>query len=244
MTGLSPTAAPDWHTGKTSHWSASGAAASRALTSTARTDTRAARPAGPPARGTLATRATRTVADVREDEVPLVVMSAAALVNPDGRFLALAADAHDAGRALNGTERAADLRARLAELRTRLRRTRPTRRGAAGLRLRILARLDRGADGNDVEFPVFRHGILVFLPKESLLDEDVDARREVARTHLPLVVVDRPCVLFASEDQLRFLFPLGLVTPDRHCDGHQQHHYADADQQGRHRIPALSVLTP
>ena len=114
-----------------------------------------------------------------------------------------------------------------------------------GLRLlRILSRLHGSADRDDLELPVLGHRILIFLAQESLLDEDVDALGEVARAHLSLEVVDGPGVLLSAENELRFLLPLRLVPPDRHRHGHQQHHDGEADQQRRHGISPLTVLTP
>jgi hypothetical protein len=104
--------------------------------------------------------------------------------------------------------------------------------------------LRRASDRDDLELSILGHRVLVFLPEESLLNQDVDARREVTGAHLALVVVDRPRVLLAPENELGFLLALRLVTPDGHRHGHQQHHHADADQQRRHRISALAVLTP
>jgi hypothetical protein len=109
--------------------------------------------------------------------------------------------------------------------------------------LRIDAGQGRAADGDDLELSVLSHRVLVFLAEEPLLNEDVDAWREVAGSHLPLVMVDGPRILLAAEDELDFLFPLRLVPPDGHGDRHQHHHDRERDQQRRHRIPALTFLT-
>jgi hypothetical protein len=96
---------------------------------------------------------------------------------------------------------------------------------------------------DDVPFAVLRHRVLVFLPKKAPLNEDVEAGRVVAAAHLAHVQVDRACDLFASEDQFGFFFALRLRAPDRHRDGHHDHHDPNADQQRRHRVTALAALT-
>jgi hypothetical protein len=104
-----------------------------------------------------------------------------------------------------------------------------------------LSRVTRGRD--EVPLSLFRHRVLVFLAKEPALDQDVEAGRVVSAARLAHVEIDRARDLLSTEDELRFLFALRLGSPDGHRDGHQHHHYADADQQCRHRIPALAALT-
>ncbi len=50
-------------------------------------------------------------------------------------------------------------------------------------------------------------------------------------------------VLLAAKHELGFLFALRLVAPDRHQDRQQDAHDRERDQQGRHRVSALIVLT-
>jgi hypothetical protein len=94
-----------------------------------------------------------------------------------------------------------------------------------------------------IPLPVLCHGVLVFLSDESALDEYIEAGRVVAAAHLPHIKVDAAGNLLAAENQFGFLFPLCLGSPDRHRDGHHDHHDANADQQRRHRVSALVALT-
>jgi hypothetical protein len=71
----------------------------------------------------------------------------------------------------------------------------------------------------------------------------VDVGGEITAPHLARVEVDRTCDLLAAKHQLRFLFALCLRSPNRHRDGHEDHHDADADEQCRHRVSALVALT-
>jgi hypothetical protein len=186
---------------------------------------------------TLTTRTTRcrsaalaawSTRSASVNELPLVVMSAS-LVKTDGRFLAFALNA------VNST--GANLCAGSCR-RSRLRRlSDSTTAGRAGC-LRV------GADVEQLELAVFRHRVFVLLPQEALLNEDVDVRWAGTGTHLPLPQADRPDVLFAAEHELRFLLALGLMAPCRQGRGHQNRHHGEGDEQCRHRVAALSVLTP
>ena len=50
-------------------------------------------------------------------------------------------------------------------------------------------------------------------------------------------------VLLAPKHELGFLFALRLVAPDRHQNRQQDSHDRERDQEGRHRVSALVVLT-
>ncbi len=195
-------------------------------------------------RHSLSSRHARTVADATEQELPLVVVSAASLVDAKRRFLALAPDAHDpAGLA--------ESRAALTLIRratARWWRAQPSggpATSATWLLLLLRAGLPwHSLSGRDeIPLTALGHRIFVFLAQEPLLDEDVQTRREIAAAHLPRVEVDRPRDLFAAKHQLGFLLALGLRAPYRHRHRHQQHHHADADEQRRHRVAALAALT-
>jgi len=75
------------------------------------------------------------------------------------------------------------------------------------------------------------------------LHEYIETGRIVAAAHLPHIEIDPARNLLAAEDQLGFLFTLCLGSPHGHRDGHHDHHDADADQQRRHRVSALTALT-
>lgn len=193
----------------------------------------------------LATGNAGSIADAAEQEQPLVVMSAASLVEPERRFLALASDAHHstAGPLAAGEWRRTrrGIAGRWsAEASRRSARTAADTRG-----LLRGASLPGNAAGSqdDVPLAVLGHRILVFLSKEPALHEHVETGRVVAAAHFPHVKVDGARNLLAAENQFGFLFPLGLSTPHRHRDGHDDHHDSYADQQRRHRVTALAALT-
>ena len=95
------------------------------------------------------------------------------------------------------------------------------------------------------ELAVFRHRVLVFLAQEPVLDQKVDARGKGVRQVgvLEPEEGDRARVLLAAENELGLLFPLRLVTPDRHRDRQQNGHDGERDEQRRHGISALRVVT-
>ena len=68
-------------------------------------------------------------------------------------------------------------------------------------------------------------------------------RRPCARAHFHFPEPDGPHVLLAAEHQFRFLFALRLMAPGRQRRGHEHGHHGEADQQRRHRVAALPVLT-
>src|SRR5262245_32572337 len=203
----------------------------------------------------LSARDTRSIADAAEQEQPLVVVSAASFVEPERRVLTLASDPHHSA---TGTHLISRKRRRLTSGKRRARIGIPgRRRGAetgrrparsarrAGLRLGGRTALARHATRrkDDVPLAILGHRILVFLAKKSTLNENVEAGRVVAATHLPHVEVDRASDLLSAEDEFSFLLALRLRAPDRHRDGHHDHHDANADQQRRHRVAALAALT-
>ena len=77
---------------------------------------------------------------------------------------------------------------------------------------------------------VIGNRIFVLLAEVSLLDEHVDARRKSAGPRFALEQPNRPCVLLASEDELRFFLSLHGLAPHRHGNGHHDGHDAQADQ--------------
>jgi len=95
------------------------------------------------------------------------------------------------------------------------------------------------------ELAVGRHRVLVLLAQEPALDERVDARGKGIRDVrvFEFEESDRAGVLLATEDQLGFFFASRFVPPDRHRDRQQDRHDGESNQQGRHRVPALRVLT-
>jgi hypothetical protein len=190
---------------------------------------------------------------VDEDKGPLVVV-VPALVQADRLVLALAPDARQAARDDASAEGAATTgRTTGAEPSGRRRPSSPRRgrRGAAArlsrarlARLAWLARLSRRAGRAEEIEVVVRDGILVLLPEEVPLHEDIHACR--VGSGLPLEQPDGAHVLLPAEDELFFLLALGLVAPHGHRDGHQDRHHRDRHQQGRHRVACFAVtcLTP
>jgi hypothetical protein len=71
-----------------------------------------------------------------------------------------------------------------------------------------------------------------------LFNQDVQAWRQGSR-QLPAVQTDRVGVLLATEDELRFLFALCGLLPNRHGDRHHDGHHAEGDQKSSHRVSAL-----
>ena len=94
-----------------------------------------------------------------------------------------------------------------------------------------------------LELAVLGHRVLVFFSEIFLLDEDVEVRRAGARPHLHLPEADRANVLFAAKNQLGFLLALSLVPPGGKQRSHEHRHHGKADQQRRHGVTPLSVLT-
>jgi len=196
----------------------------------------------------LSSGGARSVADAAEQEQPFVVVSAASFVQAECRFLALASDAHDS-TASAGSRAAGEWRRRRRRI-SRRRRAEASRRGprtAASDPWRLLRRTSlsgNSARGQDhIPLPILRHGVLVFLSNEAALHEYIETGRIVAAAHLPHIEIDPARNLLAAEDQLGFLFTLCLGSPHGHRDGHHDHHDADADQQRRHRVSALTALT-
>lgn len=95
-----------------------------------------------------------------------------------------------------------------------------------------------------LELAILAHRVLVLLPEEPLIDEDVDARRPRPGAVAALPEADGAHVLLTPEDELRFLLALRLVAPGRQDRAHQHGHHGQGDEQGRHRIATLAVLTP
>jgi hypothetical protein len=90
------------------------------------------------------------------------------------------------------------------------------------------------------------NGILVFLPQEALLDEDVEVGRQRARPGPALEQANGPGILLPSEDQLGLFLALDHLLPDRHGDRQHDAHDAERDEQGHHRIsgrPAAQLFT-
>ena len=202
----------------------------------------------------LTSSAAGTIAHVRKQERPLIVVSPA-VVHADGGVLALADDTHDAAAGLaafsdkltgrpteltgpsaeltgppNATARRLGRRAALLPL-LHLAEGRLTASAATTLlhllrllRLLWLTLWNSGRHRDDLKIAVGDR-VFVFLAQEPLLHEEVNRRREVPRSDLALIEVDGPCVLLASEDELGFLLALDLVTPHRHRHGHQDHHH-------------------
>lgn len=180
-------------------------------------------------------------------ERPLVV-AVHPVIELDGLLLALRGDALDAHRGLRGlAERS---RGRRPSRRPRLRRPEPT---GPALSPRGVDRSStrpgqarpptghRAADGNDLEV-VVGDGVLVFLPKELLLDEDVHRGRERVRV-AALEQHDGAPVLLAAPDELFFLLALGEVRPHGQRGRHHHGHHAHADEQRGHGVAALSRAT-
>lgn len=192
----------------------------------------------------------RPIADAAEQEQPLVVVSPAPFVEAERRFLAFAANAHNATTS-NRSGAAGEWRwGRRGRRIARRRRAEPSRRGARTpgsdpwRLLRGASLTGNSASGQDhVPLTILRHGILVFLSNEPALHEDIEAGGVVAAAHLPHIKVDPARDLLAAKHEFGFLFSLCLGSPHRHRDGHHHHHDADAHQQRRHRVPALVVLT-
>jgi hypothetical protein len=86
-----------------------------------------------------------------------------------------------------------------------------------------------------------RDRVDVPLSEKPLLDEYVQARRKRAGAHLSLEEVDGPSVLFAAEDELRFLLALRQLLPDRHRGRGHDRHDGEGHEQGSHRVAVLSA---
>src|SRR5262245_40912714 len=150
---------------------------------------------------TGAARTARSLLPRDENKLPLVVM-VAPVVKTDRRRLALARDADD--HALH-TNRAAGLRSS-ARQRLRLLPTRgcPARRRSPSARLVWLRSRGRGVRADEIQV-LPGDWVLVLLPKEFLLDQDIQARRNGSRPRFSLEEIDRSLVLLAPEDELCFL---------------------------------------
>ena len=183
--------------------------------------------------------AARTWRDV-ELEQPLVVTRGAA-VGADRGLLALAANSRDAARHLAGR-----LRRRVAPAWGRSKAAACARRSPARL-VGACSRYTRllRAELQRQELAVFRHRVLVFLAQEPVLDQKVEARGQCVRQVGVLEPEEgnRARVLLAAEDELGLFFPLRLVTPDWHRDRQQNGHDGERDEQRRHGISALRVVT-
>jgi hypothetical protein len=85
---------------------------------------------------------------------------------------------------------------------------------------------------------VARNRVLVLLPQELLVDEQVHVRRQGAGRP---ALEDRWRVLLAAEHKLGFLLARGRLAPDRH--GHSQHdrHHGECDEQRDHGVPRLGA---
>jgi hypothetical protein len=106
----------------------------------------------------------------------------------------------------------------------------------------LSASRDRIRAGEErLKLTVLRHGILVFLAEITSLNQNVDARRKAPVFELVKSYGSR--VLLAAENQLLFLFPLGLEAPGRGHSHQQNGHHAQRDEQRRHGIAAISILT-
>lgn len=180
-------------------------------------------------------------------ECPLVV-AVHPVIELDGLFLALRSDALDAHRGLRGL--AERRRGRRPSRCPRLRRPEPTcptlgpwgvgRSSACPGHARP-ATGHRAADGDDLKV-VVGDGVLVFLPQELLLDEDVHRGRECVRV-AALEQHDGAPVLLAAPDQLFFLLALGEVRPHGQRGRHHHGHHAHADEQRGHGVAALGRAT-
>ena len=226
--------------------------------------TRTTRTSGESGRA-LTPRHAWAVADVAEQELPLVVVCSGSFVEPKRGFLALAANTHESAA---GLPAGADLPAGKGGLRLTGERRLRSSRGHCGRSLRRSGRRCAQAGGwpaaaaarlllwrraalarhaaarqDQIPFAAFRHRILVFLAKEPALHQHVDVGGEIPAPHLARVEVDPARDLLAAKHELRFFFALRLGSPDGHRHGHEEHHDPDADQQCRHRVSALVALT-
>ncbi len=179
-------------------------------------------------------------------ERPLVV-AVHPVIELDGLVLALRSDALDAHGGLRGL--AERRRGRRPCRRARLRRPEPTRASLAagdvgwpaGRRHAGPAARHRAADRNDLEV-VVGDRVLVFLPQELLLDEDVQGRREGVRV-AALEQHDGAPVLLAAPDQLLFLLALGDMRPHGQRSRHHHGHHAHSDEQRGHGVAARVSAT-
>jgi len=114
----------------------------------------------------------------------------------------------------------------------------------AGPRAARYARLRIDADEQRLELAVLGHGIGVLLTQKLLLHEHVDIRGPRARTVAAFPEADRAHILLAAKDQLRLLLAPGLVPPGGKRSAHQDGHDGEGDEEGRHGIALLRVLTP
>jgi hypothetical protein len=87
------------------------------------------------------------------------------------------------------------------------------------------------------------HRVFELFAKKASLNQGINGHR-ARPIELPSVKEDGTGVLLAAEDQLRFFLPFDLLAPGgkqrRHHDRHQRNRY----QHRRHRISALTGLTP
>lgn len=199
-----------------------------------------------------------TIARRAEHEQPLVVVGAGASIDAERRFLALASDAHDAAACLTERRRRSG-RSRSRGTVARRRRAQSGRGRAdtspSGLLWRgaaLAAAGDAAACEDHVPFAaligrqarvVLGHRILVLLSKKAALDQDIEIGRVIGATHFAHIEIDSPRDLLAAENEFSFFFALCLCLPDRHGDRHQHHHHGKADEERRHRVAPLAVLT-
>jgi len=194
------------------------------------------------ATGHLAAGSTGSRRGVGIHEGPLVVMRPA-FVDEDRRLFALTGHTKNAPSGSTDTRRLL----RLLRLLSRGRHSCSTgRTGAArpaSTRTGAARRRQVRADVQRLELAVLGHRVLVLLPEIFLLDEDVEVRRAGARPHLHLPEADRANVLFAAKNQLGFFLALSLVPPGGKQRSHEHGHHGEADQQRRHGVTPLAVLT-
>jgi hypothetical protein len=167
--------------------------------------------------------ATRTsgTADVRGEELPLIV-SSRALVEPNGVLGALAPHADNA----TGT---------LLTNRGRLGSTALTG-GPPATGLRLLP----GVHRNEI---LTGDRVLPLLAHEALLHQQVERRGRRARARSALVLLQAAHPLLTAKDQLGLLIALRLVPPHGQSHAHQDAHHRDGNEHCSHGITALTVLT-
>jgi hypothetical protein len=160
-----------------------------------------------------------------------------ALIKTNRFVLALAHHAsHSAG---NGAAEAGALGGRSTKA-TRGRGAATRRRTACATATDLLTTLPGNAAGGrnwDKVLPGDR--VFVLLADVAPLDERVNAGGQCLG--LRAVEPNRTDVLLAAEDELGFFLALGLVTPHRHRDGHQDRHHRERDEQRRHCIACLAA---
>ena len=83
-----------------------------------------------------------------------------------------------------------------------------------------------------------RDRIFVLLPKEFLVDQDVDVRRELIAV-LALKERDRAGVLFSAENEFGLALTPGDCLLHRHRRAQHDRHHAHRDEERGHRIATL-----